>query len=115
MAEYIEREAALKCMYELVEARRAWISDARGEIHGLNASICAIEDIPAADVAPVRHGRWIFEATDISSIKQRWIIWKCSECSARRTAGWEFKSEGKKPTDNYCPNCGARMDVDEDE
>lgn len=53
MAEYIEREAALNCVYELIEARLAWTSDARGEIQGINAAVCAIEGTPAADVVEV--------------------------------------------------------------
>lgn len=44
MAEYIEREAA---------------EDAVGEAHlkGLNP-LWELRDVPAADVAPVVHGRW---------------------------------------------------------
>ena len=105
MAEYIEREAALNWMYELIEARRAWTSDARGEIQGLNAAICAIEDIPAADVVPVRHGRWVWD-------EESW--WhKCSACGM--TFGYdgtyELFDHGFQLA-NYCPNCGARMDGD---
>ena len=101
MAEYIEREAVNQIIERITSFN-----------FSRERTIGAINSIPAADVVPVRHGRWIFEATDMSSIKQRWIIWKCSECSARRTTGWEFTSGGRKPTDNYCPNCGARMDGD---
>ncbi|MBQ3502506.1 MAG: hypothetical protein IJA72_02465 [Clostridia bacterium] len=38
-----------------------------------------------------------------------WCIWKCSECGARRTAGWRYTQKGRKPRDNFCPNCGAEM------
>ena len=44
MAEYIEREKALECL----KIARGYCSFAYGEITRL----------PAADVAPVRHGRW---------------------------------------------------------
>lgn len=53
MAEYIEREAAINWIYELINARQEWTGDARAEIQGLNAAMCGIEDVPAADVAPV--------------------------------------------------------------
>ena len=59
-----------------------------------------VSDFPAADVAPVVHGRW----------KQCFEDWrqqiegdKCSACG--------FEHYG--PSINhyhYCPNCGARMD-----
>jgi rubrerythrin len=111
MAEYIEREALLEDIEACVRITSR-PDHPSAELRGANKVVSRIEAAPAADVVPVRHGRWIFEATDMSSIKQRWIIWKCSECSARRTAGWEFTSGGKKPKDNYCPNCGARMDGD---
>lgn len=44
----------------------------------------------AADVAPVRHGRWI---------NHGWST-VCSECG-------EDYAFAKR---NYCPNCGAKMD-----
>lgn len=47
-----------------------------------------------ADVAPVRHGRWIDSSNG----------WMCSECKQDNTYD--------KP---WCPNCGAKMDAKEDE
>ena len=85
MTEYIERTVV--CM----EA---------GYIHGFGddkyVSLKDIESIPAADVAPVVHGRWI--GTD----KRPHLAYKCSACEAKRY--------GKVDLINYCPNCGARMD-----
>lgn len=46
-----------------------------------------------ADVAPVRHGRW----------KKEYGHYKCSLCNGLD----DF-------ADNYCPNCGARMDKEVD-
>lgn len=51
----------------------------------------------AADVAEVRHGRWI--VTDVVT---------CSEC--RHFTKSEFAGRW-----NYCPNCGALMKEDEHE
>ena len=93
MAEYIERE----------EIRRAYEKLTRSYVNG-NPYIAdwrfdeMIEKLPAADVAPVRHGRWMF-------VEQRFYhggfvnLFRCSEC--------------KVATDrehNFCPNCGAKMD-----
>lgn len=56
--------------------------------------------IPAADVAPVRHGRWIDAYPDIEP-NPMFMYGICSEC------GFE---QGISKYLNYCPNCGAKMD-----
>ncbi len=56
--------------------------------------IYMIEDMPAADVAPVRHGRWKRYGKNLG---------ECSECG-----------EIVSVRNNYCPNCGAKMDEKED-
>lgn len=53
--------------------------------------------IPAADVAPVVHGRWL-RADDF-------VI--CSRCEAEMN---QKNSLGVDNFKNFCPNCGARMD-----
>lgn len=93
MDEYIEREAVRsKAVY----------------MHGFGQNkyvpLRAIEEAPAADVAPVVHGRWVpFE---------HWVhktFWRgkaCSVCNA---------NIGHKTVFKFCPNCGARMRGNEDE
>ena len=82
MAEYIEREAAIQSV------KHAWAK-------GLEPSQY-IEIIPAADVAPIRHGRWGVDGV--------YVV--CSVCN-RLTLSPIVK---QLPTFKYCPNCGARMD-----
>lgn len=53
-----------------------------------------LDDQPTVD--PVKHGRW----TKIGHIENTWLVSKCSEC------GYQTIDAG-----NYCPNCGARMDL----
>lgn len=61
-----------------------------------------IYEMPAADVAPVRHGRWK-EADDGDGIV-------CSLC------GTDFCTLiYDTEYFNYCPNCGAKMDGDTDD
>lgn len=53
------------------------------------------DSFPAADVAPVVHGRWNADET-------------CSLCGEKSTEGldatkWDYWLP------NYCPNCGAKM------
>lgn len=56
-----------------------------------------IAEVPAEDVVPVVHGRWIPKADGFW--KKQILI--CSKCESRNGLNYEF---------NYCPNCGARMD-----
>lgn len=90
MKEYIERVTALNAL-----------------IRALGYCQCAndvITRIPAADVAEVRHGRWIRQPSEISGLDVEF----CSECGQgmnERNQFWNAK---------YCPHCGARMD-EEDE
>ena len=93
--EYIEREAA--------KARlRMWITDC--VLDGDNEAadcfrdcIDLLDSIPAADVTPVRRGRWIEEDG----------IQICSECGEEHE--WE---DYRAP---YCDTCGARMNKEDGE
>lgn len=53
------------------------------------------KDTPAADVAPVKHGEW----EEIRDAYRQLEGWMCKKC------GRETKAK-----ENYCPNCGAKMD-----
>lgn len=55
-----------------------------------------VDEIPTADVAPVRHGYWVKEKRDVL------IHWHCSACKEC------FYLD--KPNAEYCPHCGAKMD-----
>lgn len=97
MAEYIERKLLDK---ELTDAavndkdknRRTWAK-----------AICVLHDLPAADVAPVRHGRWVSVPHKLARV--------CSVCN--RDEPYKFADIDADVYD-YCPNCGARMDGDDD-
>lgn len=75
MAEYIEREALLDALYD------ADVITFTG--------MKILEKFPAADVQPVKHGRWKWSEGG-----------QCSEC------GFHNSNFGY----NYCPDCGAKMD-----
>ena len=60
-----------------------------------------IEDAPAADVAPVVHGRW--EPCFDENCRCRWGFGKCSNC------GQEYYAHAIDHY-KYCPNYGAKMD-----
>ena len=66
---------------------------------------CPIWKAPAADVARVVHGCWIeYTKVIIPEPYNKWEqAWKCSEC------GFDDGFVAY----NFCPNCGARMDLEE--
>lgn len=86
MAEYIERE-------RLKEAFNADLQTLQTvDEHTMNLILMDIDEAPAADVAPVVHGRWEnFRGKP-----------KCSQCKAV----WPEDYFGH----NYCPRCCAKMD-----
>ena len=54
-----------------------------------------LRDMKTADVAPVRHGRWVNTHSDSEFVQ-------CCLCKYPVYAAWNVT--------NYCPNCGAKMD-----
>lgn len=83
MSEYIERGAAIELLYYNADET-------------CSAVVCDFEAIPAADVAPVVHGRW----------KASSVLLECQNCGEIYS---RLGGNGGKAW-NYCPNCGARMD-----
>ena len=104
MAEYIDRDA----FKENVEERYCLLCKAEGkDYNGCRCRACWVDDMldevdcfqPAANVAPVRHGRWID--------KGEYAV--CTECGGR--SGTQY--DGVEPIPlmtQFCPNCGAKMD-----
>lgn len=82
---YIERQAALDALL--------WELCGTGyQSHGMRA----VERVPAADVKPVRHGRWIEKPYLLGTSRF------CSLCGSNYGMPHEVY--------NFCPNCGAKMD-----
>ena len=89
MDDYISRE----------EAKRFFNLNFGGVSHAIIASRL-LDEIPAADVAPVRHGRWIYHPDDLFPGDS---TQECSCCHEE-----EYLT---LYNENYCPNCGAKMDL----
>ena len=83
--EYIKKSDALKAM------EWKWAGKEAFE---------AVDALPAADVAPVVHGKWV---PDVYAKDERtgyeYLVFKCSVCGC-----------GCAIRNNYCHNCGAAMD-----
>ena len=88
MAEYIEREAAIKMLRGEAIAKFPM-----SFAYGIIAASEKIKAIPAADVRPVVRGKWI----ELGKYSDGYN-WRCSVCKRESTMAI-----------NYCPNCGADM------
>lgn len=84
MVEYIEREKVLS---------------KAAPVEGCFSDMISAYDVimlPAADVAPVHHGRWEIV---IGSNGKEYMVCTCCRVSQDLTGVF-----------TYCPNCGAKMD-----
>ena len=111
MAEYIKREYAVDA-----------VADVYYNTPDINLSCekfeAAILKIQAADVAPVRHGRWIFGKELPCSWgqipKNKYHLY-CSECLEQAFNRSEDNDPDFDVDTSYCPNCGAKMDEKEND
>lgn len=97
MSDYIKREDAINIINH-------WWGDSIGQWLAKK-----IKNMPSADVAPVRHGHWIFNQDEMSL--------HCSYCDevfrfedAEKDECLDFMEYAK-----YCLSCGTRMDGESDE
>ena len=97
MAEYIDKEIVLSLVQpDTPEDDKAAVTIATAK--KLVRSI--VYRTPTADVAPVRHGRWVEKEKYTFG-----IMYDCSLCENRIL-------DTGRPW-HYCPNCGAKMDEKE--
>ena len=132
MAEYIQRSYIRKmAMLEMAYTMETETDAA--------VVLRMIEDAPAADVAPVVHGRWIFTKRhlwykDENGNIDEWRVdngfhngpecqichtafcehctpdWSTTECEIGHYYCSECAETSRDAHENYCPNCGAKMD-----
>ena len=96
MADYIKRTDAVKIAEKYGLANGSVL----GRHTGLADCIARdISELPAADIAEVVHGRWIWNEEGEIDWEQ---FYRCSNCGDKEY--WES---------NFCPNCGAKMDLEE--
>ena len=114
MAEYIEREAAIKsfcdgCIDE---------EDCHASPHKyVCAEVETIKAIPAADVRPVVRGKW--EDVEVTYVADKTTLpferissMRCNQCNRYHTEIYYYGN----PTEmaHFCPNCGADMREEQD-
>lgn len=95
MAEYINREKILE--------------DIGTDIAAFTLSMVFrhIRNAPPADVAEVKRGKWI-EVQKENIWNDIVPVLECSACG-KYTVG----TRGIMTKSNYCPNCGAKMDLED--
>ncbi len=98
MADFISRETAIDYI-KRQQCKKCSDIGLCGNCAVLVA-IRLLETAPAADVEPVRHGRWIVPPPPDAYTYCKVV---CSEC---------HKVAGKHKT-VYCPNCGAKMELED--
>ena len=90
MSEYISKEIAVEILKEI---KRRVPDDLKSCVQ---ATINAINAIPAADVEPVVRGEWVF-TEDL----ENHLWYECSVCKTEYNLKYMHKR---------CPNCGAHME-----
>lgn len=98
----ISRQAVL----DIITFEDKWLFDANGHnanthiaFSGLESRIKALPSVTPQQ----RTGRWIEKEEEGEA--EPFIIWECSECHC--------VDEDGKPSYKYCPQCGAKMEVEE--
>lgn len=99
--DYISREAAkdAAALIALTSAKREMTC---GEVKRI------MENIPPANVQPVKHGEWMMIVVSIFN-GECFVEWVCSECWYVHNRGWRHTNDGKCPGAKFCENCGADM------
>ena len=96
MTEYIERESTIKSL----------LNDASEQVgYSREDAADCIRFMDAADVAPVRHGRWVTTSGEVFPGSSQFLCYshKHEEC------GFQYIDMGENEYD-FCPHCGAKMD-----
>ena len=99
--EYVEREVISEGIRKYYYKNPPNSSYQEGFDRGLDKAQRVILNAPVADVVEVRHGQW----------EKRGSKWQCTGCKV-------LMSIDGTPQENllyYCPNCGAKMDKEEEQ
>lgn len=99
----VEKTKGAETMQRLIDADalKEWIRILPNSTYK-DTVMNAINDMPTIDEEPVRHGKWI-KADSQQYFRKHYPCFTCSECGYRKDSQKKW---------NYCPNCGARMDVE---
>lgn len=105
MDDYIPREAVLELLAEKQKAICPAGRYGRGYVYGrdrdeydaIETDIDAINNIPASDVAPIIHSKWVVRTV------HGFATPVCQECGRDNGTFYQYA---------HCPICGAKMDLE---
>lgn len=100
MTEYISRDKAIELIQPRVKPSTIY---GEGYLQAIKHASEILALIPAADVQPVKHGRWIPQSDD---------MWLCSNC--KENIIYSCHESDRTEKQRYCCRCGARMIKDGD-
>ena len=103
MARYIDVEPLEDKLKEHIKKTESELM-----LGALSTFLRVLDITPTADVAPIIHGDWKEEKITFNKwggdVVTEKTLWRCSACGYEDSLAM-----------NYCPNCGARMDGEDDE
>lgn len=111
MARYIDADKQI----ERYSKKLGFYIDEEGEdrfsakCEEIRAAISALYNAPTADVVEVVHGEWICLYDEVEGITDV----TCSVCKSTREINGCYVTNDDESCyyeDDYCPNCGAKMD-----
>ncbi len=126
MSDLISREAAAKMLRDkvkkLITTKEPMTNEGVITRLAITEAAFDIENMPAVDAKPVRCGQWrvysktrSFDILHLGSMFRRYVVMKylpttlglrCSECG-------KVTYVNDSIAYNYCPHCGANMDLEE--
>lgn len=98
-------------LLEILRHEEEYNADIHERADGIRDAIMNVLEAPTADVRENIRGEWIEvevfpESYNIEGVKTWSSEMQCDQCGFRHTA-----IEGHMAQYNFCPNCGARMEV----
>ena len=99
MPKYIDAD---KINAKLMDEYHGMISDESMKIYKI---MQMLDNAPAADVEEVRHGKWTIRHEGTYKRAKCY----CSVCGKSNGIGGIISNQKKQ----YCPNCGAKMDLED--
>lgn len=103
MGEYINKLEVIELADDILHIVDELRSCSQIDYHAYSElfdNLSGFDTIPAADVAPVVHGKWIVVQTFDDCVYA-----KCSNCDVTQIF------YHNKPLTKFCPDCGAKMDL----
>lgn len=90
---------------------RQWLIDEYHRRHNgpPGGALRMIEEAPAADVEPVRHGKWVRASGMMPP--EAFGVYECSLCGWTQDYHIPVRMRKKTP---FCPGCGAKLEGDDD-